>query len=83
MVHGILLQTAEAITKFWEDGLLRNRSFESLITIGMRGEQDSALEGSEKENIELLKKIILTQKSLLKETRYGEMHLRFSLYIKK
>jgi hypothetical protein len=58
---------AEAITKFWEDGLLRNKDFESLITLGMRGEQDSALEGSEEENIELLKSIIRTQKSLLKK----------------
>jgi len=57
----------EAITRFWEDGLMRNKEFESLITIGMRGEQDSALKGSEKENIELLKKIIKTQKDLLKK----------------
>lgn len=56
----------KAITKFWEDGLKRNKNFESLITIGMRGEQDSALEGSEEENIELLKEIIITQKNLLK-----------------
>jgi hypothetical protein len=58
---------AEAITKFWEDGLLRNKGFESLITLGMRGEQDSALNGSEAENIQLLKNIITTQKSLLKK----------------
>ena len=58
---------AEAITKFWEDGLKRNKDLESLITIGMRGEQDSELKGSEEENIELLKKIIITQKRLLKE----------------
>jgi hypothetical protein len=58
---------AEAITKFWEDGLKRNKDLESLITIGMRGEQDSALKGSEEENIRLLKDIILTQKRLLKE----------------
>lgn len=57
----------EAITKFWEDGLKRNKELESLITIGMRGEQDSALKGSEEENIQLLKDIILTQKQLLKE----------------
>ena len=57
----------EAITKFWEDGLKRNKNFESFITIGMRGEQDSALEGSEEENIELLKEIIITQKDLLKK----------------
>lgn len=59
----------EAITKFWEDGLKRNKNFENFITIGMRGEQDSELEGSEEENIELLKKIIITQKHLLK--KYG------------
>jgi hypothetical protein len=58
---------SEAITKFWEDGLKRNKKLESLITIGMRGEQDSALKGSEEENIQLLKDIILTQKRLLKE----------------
>ncbi|MFL0249747.1 glycosyl hydrolase 115 family protein [Clostridium neuense] len=58
---------AEAITKFWEDGLMRNKDFESLITIGMRGEQDSALKGAEEENIELLKNVIRTQKSLLKK----------------
>lgn len=58
---------AEAITKFWEDGLLRNKDFESLITLGMRGEQDSELVGSEEENIELLRNIIRTQKSLLKK----------------
>ena len=58
---------AEAITKFWEDGLKRNKDLESVITIGMRGEQDSALKGSEEENIQLLKDIILTQKRLLKE----------------
>lgn len=57
----------EAITKFWEDGLKRNKGLESIITVGMRGEQDSALEGSMEENIELLKKIILTQKRSLKE----------------
>lgn len=58
---------SEAITKFWEDGLKRNKKLESLITMGMRGEQDSALKGSEEENIQLLKDIILTQKRLLKE----------------
>ena len=58
---------SEAITKFWEDGLKRNKDLENLITIGMRGEQDSALRGTEEENIELLKNIIRTQKRLLKE----------------
>ncbi|MBW4084610.1 glycosyl hydrolase 115 family protein [Paenibacillus sp. S150] len=56
-----------AITDFWEDGVKRNKEFRNLITLGMRGESDSALEGSDRENIELLKEIILTQKALLKK----------------
>ena len=42
----------EAITRFWEDGVKRNREFESIITLGMRGERDSALGGTVEENIE-------------------------------
>ena len=48
-----------------EDGVKRNREFESIITLGMRGERDSALGGSVEENIERLKEIILTQKEIL------------------
>lgn len=33
----------EAITEFWKDGILRNKPFENVITIGMRGESDSML----------------------------------------
>ncbi|MGN7764344.1 glycosyl hydrolase 115 family protein [Paenibacillus sp. 22594] len=57
----------QAITDFWEDGIKRNQNFHNLITLGMRGESDSALEGSDAENIELLKDIIRTQKGLLKK----------------
>lgn len=55
----------EGISKFWEDGIKRNKPYESVITVGMRGEADSALEGGLKYNIDLLKDIILTQKSQL------------------
>ncbi|MGN0507186.1 MAG: glycosyl hydrolase 115 family protein [Lachnospiraceae bacterium] len=55
----------EGITRFWKDGIHRNKPYESVITIGMRGEADSALEGGLKYNIDLLKDIILTQKELL------------------
>lgn len=57
----------QAITDFWEDGIKRNKNFHNLITLGMRGEEDSALKGSDQENIELLKDIILTQKDLLRK----------------
>jgi hypothetical protein len=57
----------DAITRFWEDAVLRNKDYENLITLGMRGECDSALGGGIKENIDLLKDIILTQKELLRK----------------
>ncbi len=56
----------EGISKFWADGIKRNKPYESVITVGMRGEADSELAGSMQYNIDLLKDIILTQKSQLK-----------------
>jgi len=58
-------QNSEAITKFWEDGVIRNKSFESVVTLGMRGEADSALGGGLEDNIQLLKDVITVQKELL------------------
>ncbi len=57
----------EGISQFWQDGIDRNKPYESVITIGMRGEADSPLAGSIKYNIDLLKDIILTQKKMLEE----------------
>lgn len=73
-------QNSEAITKFWEDGLIRNKDLESVITIGMRGEADSALVGTDEQNIQLLKDIIITQKKLLKKHNLLEAPLVLTLY---
>lgn len=59
-----------AITQFWKDGLLRNREFENIITVGMRGESDSKLlneNSTIKDNIEALKEVICVQNQLLQE----------------
>jgi len=64
------LGNREAITEFWRDGLKRNKNFENLITIGMRGEADSKLLGEDatmEDNINVVKEAILTQNELLKE----------------
>lgn len=61
----------EGITRFWRDGLLRNKAFENVITMGMRGENDTALlekEASLKENIDLLREVLHTQNRLIRET---------------
>ena len=60
----------EGITRFWRDGLRRNRPFENIYTIGMRGEADTAILGREatlKDNIDLLKDVLNTQYKLMKE----------------
>ncbi len=61
----------EGITNFWRDGLIRNRAFENVITMGMRGERDSAILGKDaglKANIDLLRDVLKTQNNLIKET---------------
>ena len=66
------LSNAEGVSKFWEDGLKRNQPYESLITIGMRGESDSYLmpeDATLEDNINVLKSAITAQKKLIKE--YG------------
>ena len=63
------LTNREGITRFWEDGLKRNAPFEKVITMGMRGERDTAImaEATVEENIALLKDIIRTQNGLIRK----------------
>ena len=61
----------EGITRFWRDGLIRNKAFENVITLGMRGERDSTILGKEatlKDNIDLLRDVLKTQNGLIRET---------------
>ncbi len=61
------------LESFWSDAIYRNGSFDNLFTIGMRGENDSALVDASgntlttEENIELLKKVLRAQSKILKE----------------
>lgn len=60
----------EAITEFWKDGILRNKPFENVITIGMRGESDSMLlpaDAGLADNVQVIKDAIVTQHALLRE----------------
>ncbi len=61
-------QIREGITLFWADGLKRSGKFEHLVTIGMRGEADSAMLGEDaglRANIEYLKDAITVQEQLI------------------
>ena len=59
----------DGITKFWEDGLKRNGKFENVITVGMRGEADTAImqNATLADNINLLRDVLKTQNCLIRE----------------
>lgn len=59
----------EAVTEFWKDGILRNKPYENVITIGMRGENDSMLLSEDAglaDNVQVIKDAIMTQHALLR-----------------
>ncbi len=58
----------EVLDQFWRDGLTRNKSYESIITIGLRGENDSAMVQGTDQAIDLLNKIIPAQRKIIGET---------------
>lgn len=58
-------KNSDAIYDFWKGGIERNGNFETTITMGMRGEADSALKGGVQYNIDLLKRIISDQNEII------------------
>jgi hypothetical protein len=59
----------ELMQKFWREGVSRNKNFESIITMGMRGRNDTPmLQGATVEqSMELLEKIVAEQRKILAE----------------
>lgn len=60
------------LLNFWRDGLIRSGKYETIITVGMRGERDSVMPGcgSLEESINLWKDIITMQDGLI--TKYAD-----------
>lgn len=53
----------EGLDQFWKYGIERSNNWERVVTIGMRGDGDKAMDGSG--NMELMKKIITDQRSII------------------
>ena len=76
----------DGLLKYWEDGLKRSAVWESLVTVGMRGERDSKVLGDHatlKDNIDLLKDIIHCQKELIQKAEKDtgkELPMLLALY---
>ncbi len=58
----------EGMNKFWTEGLERNKNYESILTMGLRGENDTAMVQGQQQAIDLLNKIIPAQRKLIAET---------------
>src|ERR1035437_2381505 len=54
---------AKTLDSFWEEGIERNKNYESAITLGMRGDGDMPM--AESENIALLEKIVADQRAII------------------
>jgi hypothetical protein len=59
------------IEEFWESGVERNKEFDNICTVGMRGEEDSSLPAADDppKYAELLNYIINTQKKILQRQK--------------
>ena len=55
----------EELKKFWTEGVERNKNYESIITLAMRGDGDMPM--TEGANIELLEKIVADQRKIIAE----------------
>jgi hypothetical protein len=58
------VKNGDFLRAFWEEGIRRNKDYESIITLAMRGDGDMPLPGA---NIALLEKIVADQRKIIAE----------------
>ena len=56
----------QEIDKFWRDGMERDKNYEEVVTLGMRGEGDTPMSATA--NTQLLERIVADQREILKQT---------------
>jgi hypothetical protein len=62
-------QNPAVLRRFWREGIERMGSFESVVTVGMRGDGDEPM--SESANIALLERIIAEQRDIISDVTGG------------
>ncbi len=56
----------DVVSNFWREGIERNKNYENLVTIGLRGANDTPMApGGPGTNMKLLEKIVSDQRSIL------------------
>jgi hypothetical protein len=58
---------ADTLAKFWREGIARNKNYESIITMGLRGANDTEIEGTIDENVSMVEGIVKQQQQIIKE----------------
>jgi hypothetical protein len=56
-------KNSKALKEFWREGMQRMKDWETIVTVGMRGDGDEPM--SEKSNIALLQKIVKDQRAII------------------
>jgi hypothetical protein len=56
-------KSADELRKFWAEGVERNKEYESIITVGMRGDGDMPM--SQDANVKLLEQIVSDQREII------------------
>lgn len=57
----------EELQRFFSEGVERSKNNEDLITIGMRGDGDAALAGSDEDNIRMMEGLFADQRQIIRE----------------
>ena len=57
----------DTLEKFWREGVRRNKNYESIVTMGLRGANDSEMEGDLKSNIAMVEGIVKKQQKIIAE----------------
>jgi len=60
------VKETDVLENFWREGIRRNKNYESIVTIGLRGANDTPMaEGGPEANMALLEKIVAVQRKIL------------------
>ncbi|HYX06155.1 MAG TPA: glycosyl hydrolase 115 family protein, partial [Bacteroidales bacterium] len=57
----------DVMQNFWREGIRRNKNYESIITMGLRGANDSEIKGDVQDNITQIENIVKVQQDILRE----------------
>ena len=58
----------DTLQKFWREGIRRNKNYESIVTLGLRGANDTPMApGGTEENMALLESIVNVQRKIVAE----------------